>query len=67
MPKYTVKTCVDCGFSTLYFERTITAKSPDEAIRKGHRAWSADGYSGPFRGTSAENVEDGHDYARSTV
>lgn len=64
MPKYTVKTNVECGFSMLHFERTVSAPSADEAIRRGHRAWTADGYSGPFRATTAENIEDAHDSAR---
>ena len=65
--KYTVKTSIECGFSFINLQYELAAPNADEAIRRGHRYWTAEGYSGPFRYTSAENIEDAHDYKRSTV
>lgn len=68
MKTYTVKTVLDNGRGfPIHLQREIRAQSADDAIRRGHREWTADGYPGPFRGTSAENVEDAHDYTRDTV
>ena len=66
--RYTVKTTIDNGRGfPIHLQKELRAPSAQEAIRRGHRAWGAEGYPGPFRGTSAENTIDAHDYARDTV
>lgn len=69
MPKYIVKTVIDNGRGyPIHLQRTITARSAEQAVSAAHREWGeTDGYPGPFRGTSAEGVDDPHDYFRSTL
>jgi hypothetical protein len=68
MPKYTVETAMDNGRGfTLHHVLHITASTAVEAIRRGHRVWTREGWPGPFRFTSAENVDDPHDYWREVV
>lgn len=68
--RYTVKTVIDNGRGfPIHLQREVVADSAEQAIRAGIRLWGehGDGYPGPFRGTSAENVDDAHDYARDTI
>jgi len=68
MPRYTVRTAISIGFGRKsVLQTTLSAASARAAINAGHRQWNRDGYDGPFLGTSAENVDDAHDYESATL